>query len=82
MIATGRPTEARGSSHRALRSREPRAIQAGAPRSRRTLGARQPTDERGGDHGDKTTLHPEVEAFARWFCDWWLRRGGHDGVEG
>jgi hypothetical protein len=19
-------------------------------------------------------LHPEVEAFARWFADWWLRR--------
>jgi cobyrinic acid a,c-diamide synthase len=23
-------------------------------------------------------LHPEVEAFARWFCDWWLRRGRRD----
>ncbi len=20
-------------------------------------------------------LHPEVEAFVRWFADWWLRRG-------
>ena len=20
-------------------------------------------------------LHPEVLAFARWFADWWLRRG-------
>jgi hypothetical protein len=20
-------------------------------------------------------IHPEIEAFARWFADWWLRRG-------
>jgi hypothetical protein len=24
---------------------------------------------------DIPQLHPEVEAFARWFADWWLRRG-------
>lgn len=25
--------------------------------------------------------HPEVADFARWFADWWLRRGRHLGVE-
>lgn len=27
------------------------------------------------DDGDNTPLDPEVEAFAKWFADWWLRRG-------
>lgn len=27
------------------------------------------------DDGDNTHLDPEVEAFAKWFADWWLRRG-------
>jgi hypothetical protein len=25
--------------------------------------------------GDNTPLDPEVETFAKWFADWWLRRG-------
>jgi hypothetical protein len=30
----------------------------------------------GGDLDEGTPeLHPEVLAFARWFVDWWLRRG-------
>lgn len=27
------------------------------------------------DAGEITPLDPEVEAFAKWFADWWLRRG-------
>jgi hypothetical protein len=31
---------------------------------------------RGGDLDEGAPeLHPEVVAFARWFVDWWLRRG-------
>ncbi len=33
---------------------------------RRGSGAKGPTD---------SELEPEVEAFAKWFADWWLRRG-------
>ena len=30
----------------------------------------------GGDaDADVPQLHPEVVEFARWFADWWLRRG-------
>jgi hypothetical protein len=32
----------------------------------------------GGEADAETTqLHPEVVEFARWFADWWLRRGRH-----
>jgi hypothetical protein len=31
---------------------------------------------RGGDPDEGAPeFHPEVVAFARWFVDWWLRRG-------
>jgi hypothetical protein len=36
----------------------------GAPRRERSKYTDEQTEE----------LHPEVEAFARWFADWWLRR--------
>lgn len=36
----------------------------------------EPTSLIGGEaDADIPHLHPEVEAFARWFADWWLRRG-------
>ena len=31
---------------------------------------------RGGDPDEGAPeFHPEIVAFARWFVDWWLRRG-------
>jgi hypothetical protein len=36
-----------------------------------------PRPDAGGDHDAQPELHPEVAAFARWFVDWWLRRGAH-----
>ena len=36
----------------------------------------EPTSLTGGEaDADIAQLHPEVDAFARWFADWWLRRG-------
>jgi hypothetical protein len=32
-----------------------------------------PDERSGGAHGNAP--HREVEAFANWFVDWWLRRG-------
>ena len=29
----------------------------------------------GWDADEDPPLHPEVVDFARWFADWWLRRG-------
>jgi hypothetical protein len=34
-----------------------------------------PRDLGGEANAVPSQLHPEVEAFARWFADWWLRRG-------
>jgi hypothetical protein len=36
-----------------------------------------PSPRRRGGEADEAIpqLHPEVVAFARWFVDWWLRRG-------
>ncbi|MGI8420782.1 MAG: hypothetical protein ACR2MU_00730, partial [Gaiellaceae bacterium] len=31
--------------------------------------------ERGNPLEQSDELHPEVIAFARWFAEWWLRRG-------
>lgn len=78
MILMSREAMGRRKDRRALRSRGPRAIQAGTPPSRPAHGGRRPTDEQGGEDVGQTILHPEVEAFSRWFCDWWLRRGRRD----
>lgn len=32
-------------------------------------------------HEQTQRLHPEVEAFARWFADWWLRRRCGEAIE-
>jgi hypothetical protein len=32
-------------------------------------------------HEHTEELHPEVEAFARWFADWWLRRRCGEAIE-
>lgn len=32
-------------------------------------------------HEQTKELHPEVEAFARWFADWWLRRRCGEAIE-
>ena len=34
-----------------------------------------PGPERGNALEQADELHPEVIAFARWFAEWWLRRG-------
>jgi hypothetical protein len=34
-----------------------------------------PSFERGNALEQTDELHPEVLAFARWFAEWWLRRG-------
>jgi hypothetical protein len=34
-----------------------------------------PCPERGNALEQADELHPEVLAFARWFVEWWLRRG-------
>jgi hypothetical protein len=78
MTSMSREAPGRGKDRLALSSRGPRAIQTGTPRSRPAPGARRPTDKQGGGDGEAGGLHPEVEAFARWFCDWWLRRGRGD----
>jgi hypothetical protein len=43
---------------------DPALIEDGAAPSVERKNAHEPTQE----------LHPEVEVFARWFADWWLRR--------
>jgi hypothetical protein len=32
-------------------------------------------------HDQTEELHPEVEVFARWFADWWLRRRCGEAIE-
>ena len=34
-----------------------------------------PSPKRGNALEQTDDLHPEVLAFARWFAEWWLRRG-------
>ena len=79
-MATDRRTSPRrpGRDGGALRSGPRDATRIEASRSRPATG-RRPNEHGGGEDGDETRLHPEVEAFARWFCDWWLRRGRTDG---
>ena len=58
---------------RARGAKRVRAMEPGSPAG----GGRWPerTRKLGDDHASNPPLHPEIEAFARWFCDWWLRRG-------
>jgi hypothetical protein len=36
---------------------------------------RRPRAVGGEADGETARIHPEVIEFARWFADWWLRRG-------
>jgi hypothetical protein len=41
-----------------------------------------PNRERKNNADEQTEkLHPEVEVFARWFADWWLRRRCGEAIE-
>lgn len=57
---------------RLRRAIDPALIEDGAALSRE---GRENVDEQ------TERLHPEVEAFARWFADWWLRRRCGEAIE-
>jgi hypothetical protein len=60
------PTPGRRRTRPALRS----------PLSRARDACHHPSRDRGGSDARPTQdPHDELEAFAHWFADWWLRRG-------
>ncbi|HEV7527327.1 MAG TPA: hypothetical protein VGO29_00345 [Solirubrobacteraceae bacterium] len=57
-------TSPTGTKERPLRSPGSSALIASSP------------DQRGGSNDDRNVSHdPALDDFARWFADWWTRRG-------